>query len=172
MTKKTRLKSKAQVFVCQSKEEAADCIKRIGDAERHLTRVQTELNDIIADETAKRTDVIDDLKKTIDTLTDGVQMWCEANRQDLCSKGSKTANLVTGEVSWRQRPPSVSVRGKDKIIDTLKQLKLARFLRQKDEINKEAILAEPNAVAHIKGLKLVTGVEDFVITPFEVDIQQ
>jgi bacteriophage Mu gam like protein len=37
----------------------------------------------------------------------------------------------------------------------------------KEEINKEAILNEKSAVAGIAGIKLISGVEDFVITPFE-----
>ena len=53
------------------------------------------------------------------------------------------------------------------VIETLEKLGLARFLRTKTEINKEAILADPDAVSGIAGLSIQTGVEDFVITPFE-----
>ena len=50
-----------------------------------------------------------ELQDRIGMLQAGVQTWCEANREQICGKG-KTANLITGEVSWRQRPPSVRVR--------------------------------------------------------------
>jgi phage host-nuclease inhibitor protein Gam len=88
---------------------------------------------------------------------------------EICGK-SKSANLVTGEVSWRQRPPSVSISKANDVIQRLRGLGLFRFIREKEEINKEAILAEPAEVAGIKGIKLGTGVEDFVITPFEVEV--
>lgn len=170
MAKLNKLKSQAQVFVCQSKEETAECIRLIGDAQRQLTRIQTELNDIIAEETDKRKVDIDELTQQIQTLSNGVQLWCETNRSQLCAKGGKTANLITGEVNWRQRPPKVSIRGKEQVIETLRALKLLQFIRTKEDINKDAILADPKAVAAINGISVVTGVEDFVITPFEVAI--
>ena len=97
-----------------------------------------------------------------------MQGFCEANRSELTNGGKvKTANLITGEVQWRQRPPSVSVRGAESVIETLVRLGLNVFVRTKEEINKEAILNEPDAVKGVAGITVVTGVEDFVITPFE-----
>lgn len=170
MAKSTKLKAQAKTFVCQNKEQTAECIKQIGDCQRMLTRIETELNDIIATETDKRKSTIDQLKQQIETLSTGVQIWCEANREVLCVNGGKTANLITGEVNWRQRPPKVSVRGKDKVIETLRALKLHKFIRTKEDINKDAILAEPKAVATISGINVVTGIEDFVISPFEIEV--
>lgn len=111
---------------------------------------------------------MDALKEQLATLQDGVQGYCEAHRLELTDGGKvKTANLITGEVQWRQRPPSVSVRGSDTVIEMLKRLGLGRFVRTKEEVNKEAILNEPDEVRGVAGLTVVTGVEDFVITPFE-----
>jgi len=70
-------------------------------------------------------------------------------------------------VQFRQRPPSVAVRGVDSVIEALKQFGLARFIRVKEELNKDAILNEPAAVAGVAGLSIKSGVEDFVIQPFE-----
>ena len=100
----------------------------------------------------------------------GVQAYCEAHREELCGKG-KTANLVTGEVSWRLRPPSVSIRGVDTVLETLLRMGLGRFVRVKNEPNKEAMLNEPEAVRGIAGINIVTGVEDFVIVPFEAQAE-
>ncbi|MCX1853849.1 host-nuclease inhibitor Gam family protein, partial [Escherichia coli] len=98
----------------------------------------------------------------------GVQGWCEANRDELTNGGKvKTANLVTGDVSWRVRPPSVSIRGMDAVMETLERLGLQRFIRTKQEINKEAILLEPKAVAGVAGITVKSGIEDFSIIPFE-----
>ena len=101
-------------------------------------------------------------------LQKGVQGWCEANRDELTNNGkTKTANLVTGEVQWRNRPPSVSIRGADSVLETLLRLGLERFIRRKEEINKEAILNEPAAVAGVAGITVKSGIEDFAIVPFE-----
>ena len=54
---------------------------------------------------------LQEITARIETLQAGIQTYCEAHRDELTSGGkTKTANLVTGEVSWRQRPPSVSIR--------------------------------------------------------------
>ena len=52
-------------------------------------------------------------------------------------------------------------------METLKRLKLERFIRTKEEINKEAILNEPKAVVGVAGIKVNSGIEDFSIIPFE-----
>jgi phage host-nuclease inhibitor protein Gam len=145
-------------------------IKELGDSQRELTRIETRINDAIARITAAKKDEIDALQTRVETLTAGIQGWCEANRTVLCPGNTKTANLVTGEVSWRQRPPSVQIRKAEKIIAALKALGLARFVRTKEEVNKEAILAEPAAAVGVAGLTVVTGVEDFVIAPFEAGV--
>lgn len=165
-----RQKVKAAAWVCQTKEQTIEAIRAMGDAQRELVRVETEINDKIAAITDARKTEIDALKTRIETLTSGIQTWCEAHRAELCSGGGKTANLITGEVSWRQRPPSVSIRAVDKVLETLRALGLARFIRSKDEPNKEAMLADPKAVAGISGITIVTGVEDFAVQPFEVEV--
>ena len=167
----TRLKTKAQVYVPQSKDEAAADIRKIGDLQREALRATTEMNDAIANITQRFQPRLDALNDQIRTLQEGVQGYCEAHRIELTDGGKvKTANLITGEVQWRQRPPSVSVRGSDAVLEMLKRLGLTRFIRSKEEVNKEAILNEPDEVRGFAGLIVVTGVEDFVITPFEQEV--
>ena len=156
--------------MCQSKELTAEAIRALGDAQRELTRVETEINDQIAAITAERKGEIEAIKTRIETLTGGIQTWCEAHRAELLSGGGKEANLITGLVKWRQRPPSVSIRSVDKVLETLRSLGLGRFIRSKEEPNKEAMLADPKAVSGIAGITIVTGIEDFVIEPFEVEV--
>jgi phage host-nuclease inhibitor protein Gam len=170
-TKPKKIKTAAAVYVCQSRDMAASDIKVIGDLSRQLARISAAMNDEIANVTEKYQQEIDDLKERMQTMQGGVQAWCEANRADLTNGGKvKTANLVTGNVLWRQRPPSVAIRGAETVIDNLKRMGFGRFVRTKDEINKEAILNEADAVRGIAGITVVTGVEDFVIEPFEQDL--
>lgn len=44
----TRLKTKAQIYVPQTRDEAAADIRKIGDLQRQLMRAATEMNDAIA----------------------------------------------------------------------------------------------------------------------------
>lgn len=163
-----RIKNAAAAYVPQSRDAVITDIKRIGDLQREASRLETEMNDAIAEITEKFAARIAPLKTDIETLSKGVQGWCEANRDELTNGGKvKTANLVTGDVSWRVRPPSVSIRGMDAVMETLERLGLQRFIRTKQEINKEAILLEPKAVAGVAGITVKSGIEDFSIIPFE-----
>ena len=166
----TKLKAKAQIYACSSREQAQKDISMIGLLQREHGRISGELNDRISALTEAEAPRLKELQDRIGMLQAGVQTWCEANREQICGKG-KTANLITGEVNWRQRPPSVRVTGEESVIDLLKRMTLGRFVRAKEAINKEAILLEPAAVAGVPGIKIITGVEDFVITPFEVETE-
>lgn len=156
--------------MCQSKEMAIDAISELGYTQRELVRIETLINDQLAGITAAHKDEIDILKARITRLVGGIQTWCDAHRAELLASGGKEANLVTGLVRWRQRPPSVSIRGADKVLETLRSMGLFRFIRTKEEPNKDAMLADPHAVSDISGITIVTGVEDFVVEPFEVEV--
>lgn len=170
----TRIKSKTIAAVPQSKDDCAASIRKIGDLQREFERHRAGMNDEIAAITQAHQPILSDLCARIEALQGGVQAWCEAHRVDLCGAGDKlgkTANFVTGEVSWRIRPPSVSIRGAETVLETLLRMGLGRFVRVKNEPNKEAMLSEPDAVRGIAGISIVTGVEDFIVTPFEAQAQ-
>ena len=168
MATKKKIKTAAKVWIPQSQDEVAAAIRQVGDTSRDLARETADMNDRIAEITQGHQPKIDALKERLQSLQDGIQVWCEANRDRLTNGGKvKTANLVTGNVMWRQRPPSVRIRGEENVLDMLRKLHLNRFIRAKEEVNKEAILSEPKAVSGISGITVVTGMEDFVIEPFE-----
>ncbi|ECG8634060.1 host-nuclease inhibitor protein Gam, partial [Salmonella enterica subsp. salamae] len=153
MAKKvSRLKAAAASYTPQSKEQVSVDIKKIGDIQRELTRIEADANDQIAVVMNQNTPKIEALRAELDVLQKGVQTWCEANRSSITKGSSKTANLITGEVSWRTKPDSVSIKGVELVLEALKKLKLDRFIRRKEEINKDAILADKKAVENIKGI--------------------
>jgi phage host-nuclease inhibitor protein Gam len=166
--KKTRVKQPALTAVPQTHDDCAADINKIGRLSREITVTQAAMNDEIAAVTDRYTAEFTPLQDKVKSLSAGVQSWCETNRDDLTMNGKvKTGQFITGTVQWRQKPPSVAVRGVEAVIETLKRLKLSRFVRTKEELNKEAILNEPAAITGIAGLSIKKGVEDFVIEPFE-----
>lgn len=170
--KNSRLKAAAASYTPQSKEQVSVDIKKIGDIQRELTRIETDANDQIAIIMNQNTPKIEALRAELDVLQKGVQTWCEANRSTITKGDSKTANLITGEVAWRKKPDSVNLKGVEIVIETLKKLKLDRFIRRKEEVNKDAILADKEAVKGITGISIVSGKETFSITPFEQEIEK
>ena len=77
-----------------------------------------------------------------------------------------------GEVSWRKRPPKVSIRGTEAVIQALQSDGLERFLRHKAEIDRAAILKEPDVAASVKGITISSGGEDFLVQPFETKLEE
>lgn len=164
----------ATVQIPQSRDECTRYIADIGRHQRERERVQTQMNDELADIRLRYEEQARPHAEAIRELSQGVQMWCETMRETLTSGGkTKTVNLAAGEVRWRTRPPRVTRRGvkEETIIEVLKSSGLSQFVRTKEELNKEAILADPAAVAHIRGLFIEQG-EDFVIVPFETDLEE
>ena len=171
----TRHKTRATTAaVPQSKADCAASIRTLGDLQRDFERERATMNDAIAACTQAAQPLLEGLSERIQALQAGIQTWCEANRAALCGEGDKlgkTANLITGEVAWRQVPPSVQIRGADTVIDKLFVLGLERFVRSKHEVNKEAVLAEPDAVRGVPGISISSGLENFSITPFEASAE-
>lgn len=172
MTKTTKRikKTAALVRVPQDRIEAAVAIARIGTISRETQRIETRMNDELADLKAAYEAEAEPLRAEVEALTEGLHIWAEANRESLTQGGKvKTAQLPTGELVWRIRPPSVRISGADAVMDVLRRRGLARFIRTKEEISKEAILNEPQAVAGVPGIA-ISQAEDFVVQPFETEL--
>ena len=169
--KATRIKTDTFAVRYQTRDEVEVAIKEIGDLNRELERLAIEQNDKLAAITEEYAPLMNEVKEKLAPKQDAVQAWCESRRDELTQNGkTKTGTFNTGEVQWRQRPPSVGIRGVDSVLDSLKMRGFTQFIRIKEEINKEAMLNEPDTAASVPGVTIKTGVEDFVITPFEQDI--
>lgn len=171
MGKYQRIKTAAAEFVPATRAEADEAIRIIGEQQRKRADLETAMNNRLAEVKADFEQRAHPLAESIRALSQGVQTWAEANRAELTKSGRKTVRLGNGEIRWRARPPSVTVRAAQKAIAALKLANLTRFIRNKEEVNKEAILAEPEAVTGIKGLTIGSG-EDFVIVPFATELEE
>lgn len=169
--KATRIKTDTFAVRYQTRDEVETAIKEIGDLNRELERLAIEQNDKLAAITEEYAPLMNEVKEKLAPKQDAVQAWCESRRDELTQNGkTKTGTFNTGEVQWRQRPPSVGIRGVDSVLDSLKMRGFTQFIRIKEEINKEAMLNEPDTAASVPGVTIKTGVEDFVITPFEQEV--
>lgn len=195
-SKKTAKSAAATVPVPQSREQAQSQISRLGAILREHAVLKAEVDQLVANVVDQYAAQLDALVKQRDELQAGLQIWCDANRATLTDNHkTKTVNLVTGEVAWRQRPPSVGVRGADEVLKALREAGLSTYIRTTEEVNKQGILelasqvekitvedlAEGTEAAQqlarqkldlarlqgIKGITLVRGLEDFSVTPFE-----
>ncbi|MBR5940573.1 MAG: host-nuclease inhibitor Gam family protein [Neisseriaceae bacterium] len=171
---KARLKAAAVVANVQSKEDCAEKIRKIGDLQGEINRMEADMNEHIRMLKEEYANNAAPLNEEIAALQAGVQSYCEANRDTLTNCGKvKFFDFVTGVVKWRIKPPSVKLTGVSAVIELLKAKGLTRFVRVKEEVNKDAILAavgQPDdkdgvLVSSLSGIKIVSGEEEFVIEP-------
>ncbi len=113
------------------------------------------------------------LKERVKALTEGLKIWAEANRDALTNGGKvKFADLGTGKVSWRFRPPAVkfSRARVEEVLERLKSLGLQRFIRTVEEVDKNAMLADRDAARAVQGVTIASEGEDFIVEPFEAEL--
>lgn len=166
----------ANLPIPQDDSEARSAIREIGELSRDTLRLEAELNDKIARLQEEYGEMVSPIRGMIDAKQEGLKMYCEVNRDRLTAGGKvKFHKFSTGEVSWRLRPAKVSIRGKDAVIAAIKAAKLGKkFLRVKEEVNKDAMLEKGNrAVAGaITGVSIGSDGEDFIVEPFETELSE
>lgn len=170
--KGARLKRAAETAaVPQSLDEAAEVVARIGQIERDLTVAATALAEDIALTKQIAEASAAPLKAEMEMLARGLQVWAEANRETLTDGNrTKTVKLATGEIAWRARPPSVKLRDTNAVMEALRAHQLSRFIREKFEIDREAMLREPAVAATVPGVTIASAGEEFVVTPTQAQL--
>ncbi len=168
----TRLK-RAAMPAPQDAEEVSSAIYRIGENQRECARLESEMADQVAALKAEYELRMQPHREEIKQLAEGVHAYCEVHRTELTEGKVKYARFASGEVNWRTTPPRVVTKrgiALDTLLELLRARGLGRFVRTKDELNKEAVLAEPDAIAGMKELSIEQS-EQFAIKPHESDTE-
>ena len=169
---KAEVKPEAPVFVLESRDQVVEAIAEIGRRRRERAKIETDMNAELAYVRQRYEEQAQPHTDAIKGLSAGVEAYCAAHRPELTDGGkSKTAHLASGDVHWRQNPASVEIRSQDTVLGTFRRLGLTQFIRTKDEVNKQAILADPEAARGIKGITIKKGKEEFEIEPFETPLE-
>lgn len=156
----------ANLPVPQSREEAQQSLSRYGLLQREIGRIQADLDDEVTALKEAAEAKSNPLQAEAAEIVEGLRIWAEANRNALTDGGRvKFADLGTGKISWRFRPAKVSIRGADVILDTLRSLGFGRFIRTKEEVDKEAMLREADVARSVPGVSIGSAGEDFIVEP-------
>ena len=157
--------------VPKSLDEAAQFLADIGQEQRATEEIRSGLNTAV--DKLKTQAMADDEphQKRISQLVEGLFAYAEAHRDELTDGGKrKTVEVPTGIFGWRMTPPAVSLRDVKSILESLKSLKLKRFIRTKEEVDKEAMLKEPDVAKTVKGVS-ISQREEFVAKPAELEVE-
>ncbi|MCA3425540.1 MAG: host-nuclease inhibitor Gam family protein [Roseomonas sp.] len=149
-----------------NRDEAETYLARIGDIQRLTQLNKTALAEAIANVTAEIEASSAKLAEEHDRLFRGLQLWAEANRHALTDGGkTKTVRMGNGTIAWRQAPPSVRIKAPEMALAFLLENDREEFLRRKIEINREAMLANPDLASETPGVLIKSAGESFVIEP-------
>jgi phage host-nuclease inhibitor protein Gam len=167
-----RIKAPAETVVApQTRAEAEQMLARLGALQRDLALIESAASEAVAVRKATAEEEAKPIAQEAEALRRGLQLWAEANRPSLTDGGrTKTVTLATGEIAWRLRPPSVRLKDMPKVVEALVQLGLGRFLRTKQEVDKEAMLKEPAEAMQVPGVSIGSEGEEFVVTPLAVEL--
>lgn len=152
--------------------EAEKLLDSIGMLQDRVSSIEDDLSADVRAAKEKHQQRAKPLLDEIDTLFAQLQGWADIHREDLTDGGKrKTVKLATGEIRWRKTPPSVSLTKVADVIQRLKDAGLQQYLRSKEEVNKDAILADPDPASAIRGIK-VSSREEFVAVPHRTQLER
>lgn len=167
--KKTAAKRVA-IRAPQTREEANEFLRRIGQIQRDIATTQNKMNTRIENIKAEYTKRLKGPQKEFEGLVEGLYAFAASHRDELTDSGKrKTVELAAGSFRWRLTPKSVAIRGVKAVIAKLKELGLERFIRTREDVNKEAMLKEEEVAAAVDGVEFCQ-TEEFFIQPAEVSV--
>ena len=170
MAKAKKQKAKAIARVPQSREDAAFAIGRIGELRRAILAQKAVADEAIRLAGEKFEADTVSLAAELEEHEAGVQAWCEANRLSLTREGKvKFHQFATGSINWKTLPPSVKVRAVETVLESCRKVGFFEFIRTKEEVNKEAMLADPDRARLIVGVTISSEGEQFEIVPAELE---
>lgn len=171
--KMAKTKIETNKDIPQSRSELNEKIAELGRNERMREKITIEMNEQIAKVKARYADDAKDYDLKIESLQKGISAYCEVHRDELTDNGkTKTVKLPAGTLSWRVCPPSCRLSKPEAIMESLKSKGLSRFIRIKEEISKDLILADPEAVASVKGITIIKGKEELSIEPDKEELEK
>lgn len=161
----------------QSPQDVSAAILEIGKQQARVREIENEMNAKLATTKDNYEAMAGHSRRTIEELSQAVHDYCHERRADLeaSADGKKSIDFGAGEVCWRKGKPSVWVKpglAIEKLIAALKEKRLGKFIRTKHELDKQAVLKSPEAVAAVKAYVRVESKEQFAIKPFATQIEQ
>ncbi|MDD9911634.1 MAG: host-nuclease inhibitor Gam family protein [Alphaproteobacteria bacterium] len=152
------------VAVPKDDQQVVNFIHRMGNVQNQIARIKADASDeILAIKEREKAKLLP-LEQQETDLVEGIQAYCEVNRDRLCGK-NKSHDFGTGTVAWRFTTKT-KISKKVNVLELLEKADLKQFIRTKHEIDREAIRENPEAVRDLPGIT-ITKTETFAVEPRE-----
>ncbi len=157
------IKRKVSV-VPNSLDEATKMVVRIRQLERQIELIQQSSSVHIRKLEVQIVEKLEETKNSTrtmqeerDKLSEAVFIFAQERKMELTDNlKKKTVELPTGDkLRWYFANPSVAVEDEEKAVAELKEKGLQEFIRTKEEINKEAILAKPGKTENLRFISVI-----------------
>ncbi len=162
---KVKSRSRQVISVPHNVGELGVWVGRAGDLQRELDATKLRFDRRLAKLKDAYTASIETASDELKVTVDGIASFSEAHRMDLTQNDTvKTVDVGTGVISWRVAPPRVVLRNVEGVLSTLLRKGLSQFIRVTREVNREAILADPEAAELVPGVSVEQS-EFFTVKP-------
>lgn len=111
------------------------------------------------------------LEKRLATQFDAVAAYATAHRAELLPPDRKSVTIAAGVIGWRMSSPAVTLVDEAEVIEALEAAGLVQFLREKVEVDKTALLAEPALAATIDGVT-IRQAEHLFFKPLDIEAER
>lgn len=151
-----------------SRIEAEDLLAAIGLRVRALEKIDGELTAQVAGLKLIAQAKAEPLAAEVNAMFKALAKWAARERDELLAGDRRSVDLASGTIGWRKTPPRVVVADEDiqHVVKQLQKRGLARFLRTEVNLDKQAILKEPDALLGMDEISVEDG-EFFYATPRE-----
>lgn len=168
--KKTRIKL-PQIPELKTRDDAESTMTELAQVLNNQRKITALRDAMVLDINSRFEGALTECDQAIQLKTQQLRAWADTN-PDQFPKGRKSLDLVSGTLGFRTGTPKLALLSRswtwDKVLEKLRTL-ASRFIRTKEEVDKEAILAEyaqapsPDLLS-LYGVK-VTQDETFYIEP-------
>lgn len=168
-------KAKMRTMVLDSAVACNDSIAEVGRLRRELLRLETSMNDLLAVAKTEYELAAQHLRVDQRAHEAAIEAYASEHRDELTGGGkTQSHRFGNGEVKWRSLPAKVNIRNVEKALAWVLEAgaKFRRFLRVSHELDKGAMLKEPELAAEIPGIRIASDGEKFEIEPFEGELEE
>lgn len=125
-------------------DDVNNCLFDIGKAEAFVAKKEAEMNSQIQKLKDKYDQETETERKKIEDYKSKIEKYCVSNKGDFLKQRSQA--LVHGTIGFRNNPPKVVQLSKKwsvkSTLEFIKKLFDKKYVRSKDEVNKDMILAD------------------------------